>query len=183
MRHYNYYNAVLLLIVMLWWSMPTATAGSLYRWVDKDGKVHYSEKPPAEAPKAESKVHITNPAPSRAEESVVFEDGRDEKGNCVTMKCLADQMESDRLARERGYAQKRADNERAAAAHKKPQGGAQPSPPTALDDHLRENCKNGVYYSGNYRTNCDDIAELRRQYNSAQERAKLQYDTRQNRRY
>ncbi|MFC6633618.1 DUF4124 domain-containing protein [Microbulbifer taiwanensis] len=27
----------------------TAGAGELYRWVDKDGKVHFSDRPPAEA--------------------------------------------------------------------------------------------------------------------------------------
>ena len=36
---------------------------TVYRWVDEEGVVHYSEEPPAESPKVEVEVFTTDPAP------------------------------------------------------------------------------------------------------------------------
>jgi len=36
----------------------------VYKWVDEEGVVHYSEEPPAESPEAEVKTFTTDPAPA-----------------------------------------------------------------------------------------------------------------------
>ena len=36
---------------------------TVYKWVDEDGVVHFSEEPPGESPKAEVEVFATDPAP------------------------------------------------------------------------------------------------------------------------
>jgi len=36
---------------------------TVYKWVDEDGVVHFSEEPPVESPKAEVEVFATDPAP------------------------------------------------------------------------------------------------------------------------
>jgi glutaredoxin len=45
---------IVLLMAGLLAVMPFVQAGELYRWVDKSGKVHYGDEPPAEAPLVET---------------------------------------------------------------------------------------------------------------------------------
>ena len=92
---------------------------------------------------------------------------RDDKGNCLTMKCLADQMEADRLAREREYARRISENER--AARQKTPDGKHATAGNPLDEHLRENCRNGLYYGTSSKVDCDDIATLRKQWERYQQ--------------
>lgn len=81
----------------------------------------------------------------------------------MTIKCVADQMEADRLERERGYARRREENERAAKA--KPAGsGTTTISTTPKDEQLREQCRSGVYYGTNSRVNRDDPEALRKEY-------------------
>jgi hypothetical protein len=37
---------------------------TVYKWVDEEGVVHFSEEPPVESPKAEVEVFATDPAPT-----------------------------------------------------------------------------------------------------------------------
>lgn len=46
---------LILTAVLLGWAMP-ADAGKLYKWVDEDGKVHYTDTPPPESSKQERQV-------------------------------------------------------------------------------------------------------------------------------
>lgn len=132
-------------------------AAGLYKWIDKDGKVHYSSTPPSEAPRTETRLSVPN-APA---DVPLPQAERDDSGNCQTVKCMADQMEADRLARERGYAQRRAENERAT---RKPVATTQPQVSTPIDQHLQENCRNGLFYGPSSRVDCNDIATLRQQW-------------------
>ncbi len=133
----------------------------MYRWVDKDGKVHYSETAPLDTPAAENKIDVKTPS-ATADDATAPKAKRDRAGNCVTIKCTADQMEADRLAREREYARRIAENER--AGDKKPATDRQAAKDRALDEHLRESCLNGVYYGGDFRVDCNDIDTLRAQW-------------------
>lgn len=144
----------------------SATATDLYRWVDKDGKVHYSQTPPVKAPATEAKVKIRAPH-ANAGDPAAPQAERDAQGNCISIKCLGDQMEADRLAREREYARQIAENER--ATQKKTSEDKQSTPLTSLDEHLRENCRRGLFYGTSSKVNCDDIATLREQWRSHQE--------------
>lgn len=47
--------SLILLTVVLAWATP-ADAGKLYKWVDEDGKVHYTDTPPPESSKQERDV-------------------------------------------------------------------------------------------------------------------------------
>lgn len=133
-------------------------ADSLYRWVDRNGEVHYSQTAPLETPATETRIKIQKssaPAKPQAE--------RDDNGNCLTIGCLADQMEADRLAREREYARQIAEHQRAARRET-----TEPAATNPLDDHLRENCRNGLFYGPSSKVDCDDIAGLRKQWDDYQ---------------
>lgn len=47
--------SLILLTIALAWAAP-ADAGKLYKWVDEDGKVHYTDTPPPESSKQERDV-------------------------------------------------------------------------------------------------------------------------------
>lgn len=149
---------VSLLAVLVTFVFPSLlVAAGLYKWVDKDGKVHYSSTPPSEAPRTETRLSVPNaPADVPAPQA-----DHDDSGNCQTVKCMADQMEADRLARERKYAERRAENERAA---RKPAATAQPQVSTPVDQHLQENCRKGLFYGSSSRVDCNDLATLRQQW-------------------
>lgn len=147
----------------------SAVAEKVYRWVDQDGKVHYSQTAPGAG--ATSEKAITTTAPPRADSATEPEPERNERGECLTVKCMADQMEADRLKRERGYAEQRAKNER--ALQKKPGTGWPPKPPTTLsarDKELQHNCRRGLFYGSNSKIDCDDMDALRREWQVHHER-------------
>lgn len=155
-----------------------ASAAELYRWVDKDGKVHYSQTRPAEAPTTQTKIKVPDTKAGSDGDGMPPGD-RDEHGNCVSIKCMADQMEADRLERERGYARQKAENERAA---KVPPSVSKPSsPPNPRDELLREQCRSGIHYGGNSHPNCDDTATLEKEYSKWQKSNKEGYDEYQRR--
>lgn len=143
-----------------------AVAANVHRWVDKDGKVHYSQIPPVTAPADEAKLKIQTPSALSAGEAAGPQAERDAQGVCLTMKCVADDMEADRLERERGYAERIAENERAG---RKKTESKQPTIPNPLDEHLQANCRNGLFYGSSSKVNCDDIATLRQQWQSHQQ--------------
>lgn len=146
-------------------------AEKVYRWVDKDGKVHYSQTAPAAGASGEKEIRTTPPpTPDTAADEP---EERNERGDCLTVKCMADQMEADRLKRERGYAEQRAKNERALKKAEVKPSTVPPGPLSEHDKQLQYNCRRGVYYTMNSRVNCDDIAQLRaewRKYHEAEAR-------------
>jgi hypothetical protein len=149
-----------------------AAAGSLYRWVDKEGKVHYSESPPVETPTTETKIHVRTPA-GTPDDSEIPKSDYDANGNCATIKCMADQMEAERLERERGYARQRQENEQAATSEKQKSASRVIDSAAGLrDEKLRTQCLNGVYYGANSKVNCNDAAALRNEYSRWQQQNK-----------
>lgn len=160
------YSVIYVLILGLGASIPyLAVAAGVYKWVDKDGKVYYSQTAPRE--KASSKVK-TQAAPSGAESQLPQgESIRGDDGECLTIKCMADEMETDRLKREGEYAKRHAENEN--AAKKKPQDGSPNSTVSAGEkDQLRKLCLNGSI--GPSTRDCDDIDKLRRWYDAESRR-------------
>lgn len=149
-------------------SCVAAVAANLYKWVDKDGKVHYSQTRSATAPASEAKIELRTPSGPNNTNNSTPQAERDASGNCLTVKCLADQMESERLAREHEYARQIAENERAGKKNKNIKESKSPAAATGLDEHLRENCRRGLYYGASSRVNCDDIAALRDAWRSHQ---------------
>ncbi len=162
---------------MLCWSVVFAVVASngaladkVYRWVDQDGKVHYSQtKPDAAVTNERSFATTPAPTPDATPES---QPERNQRGECLTIKCMADEMEADRLKRERGYAAQRAKNEQ--ALKKKAETKAAPKtaavPLNEHDKELQHNCKRGLYYGTNTKINCDDMdavrAEWKRHYDA-----------------
>jgi len=131
-------------------------AAGLYKWVDKDGKVHYSETPRSDGESSSLKVQE---APSDTEPPLnQGESVRGPDGNCLTVKCMADEMESDRLQREDAYARQRAENER--AARKRTPSAPKEAPIAESEkDWLRNQCLNGSL--GPSTRDCDDYEKLR----------------------
>lgn len=174
-------RSVLIGFIIAFASAPAAVADKVYRWVDQDGKVHYSQTAPATAPTSEQELKISAPATPDAAADVPEE--RNERGECLTIKCMADQMEADRLQRERGYAAQRAKNERALKKADAKPSSVPAGPPSEHDKQLQHNCRRGVYYTMNSRVNCDDIAQLRaewRKYHEAEvERSIRAHENRQ----
>ncbi len=58
---------LLALTVLLFYAAPAAA--EMYRWVDAQGKVHYSDQPPAEKPKSSKTLNIPNQPVAPAAES------------------------------------------------------------------------------------------------------------------
>lgn len=132
-------------------------AASVYKWVDKNGKVYYSESPP---PKGEtSKVKI--PPPSANDEPVISQgmSVRDPDGKCLTIKCIADEMETSRLARERSYVKQRAENERVMQPKTESAPQWPPQDPLYSDGYMRTQCLHGQ--CGSDTRDCEDINKLR----------------------
>jgi uncharacterized protein DUF4124 len=53
----------ILIIGILASSASVSAQQKVYKWVDEEGVVHYSEEPPGESPKAEVETFTTDPAP------------------------------------------------------------------------------------------------------------------------
>jgi hypothetical protein len=138
-----------MIAIMFVWHGPAA-AGGVVRWVDKDGKVHYSETPPSEAPAAESRIEVHNAGSTADEPAAPSAQGKSR--DCATIKCLGDQMEADRLQREREYERQR---EKAAKAEKADKRHDR------YDDVMRQNCLN---MGASTKTNCNDKKEVRKLY-------------------
>ena len=54
----------ILIIGLLASSASVSAQQKVYKWVDEEGVVHYSEEPPGESPKAEVETFTTDPAPT-----------------------------------------------------------------------------------------------------------------------
>ena len=50
------------LLLVIFGILPAVASGQVYRWVDEDGKVHYSDKPVEQAERVE--IRVTRPASS-----------------------------------------------------------------------------------------------------------------------
>ena len=151
-------SGLIVLLCALVWSLPAAASG-VYKWVDAQGKVHYSER----APSSGDNVPIRTAPPSSNSEPELSqgESVRGADGNCLTIKCVADEMEQSRLQREAEYAKQRAINDsharppkRAAATELPPQG------PLYSDEYMRTQCLHGQC-AGVSRRDCDDVQKLR----------------------
>ena len=165
----RHFSAVLIGFVVAVMS-NSALAEKVYRWVDKDGKVHYSQTAPTSEASGEKEIRTTPPpTPDTAADEP---EERNERGECLTVKCMADQMEADRLKRERGYAEQRAKNERALPKKAEVKPSTVPSGPLSEHDkQLQHNCRRGLYYTTNSRINCDDMDQVRaewRKYHEAE---------------
>lgn len=161
----------LMVLCALFASVGVCNAAGVYKWVDDTGKVQYSETPPAQR---ESEQMNYVPSSGASESLPQGESLRGADGQCLTVKCMADEMEAARLQRERDYARQRAENERAAHQTARPVKSKEKSQ-SALDDHLRENCRRGLFYGADSHVSCDDIVALRKQwsaYHRQQERSR-----------
>jgi len=168
------------LIVFAWlagMASPAAFAEKIYRWVDQNGKVHYSQMKPDTAATGE-RSFVTDPAPTpEAAPASESEPERNKRGECLTIQCMADDMEAERLKRERGYAEQRARNER--ALQKKTATSASKTPSTPVSEHDKElqyNCKRGLYYGTNSKINCDDMDAVRAEWKKHYDREMAQRD-------
>ena len=56
----SYYRLVPVAILAAWVAMQNAWPGGLYRWVDENGEVHYSDSPPP--PNVKSQKELKTPA-------------------------------------------------------------------------------------------------------------------------
>lgn len=102
-RNMNRRLSLLALIAVI--SSGTAFAG-ITRWVDSEGKVHYSDQPPPAGAKAEKQIETPPPAPAQSKES--------------PSKSLADkEMEFRKRQQEKADAQSKKDKEAADAKIKK----------------------------------------------------------------
>ena len=79
-------------------------AESIHKWVDKDGKVHYSQTRPKDTDA--TKVKVDPPPPADAEPPMV-----NGERICLSYECYAIKLNQERVERERGYAKARAENE------------------------------------------------------------------------
>ncbi len=134
-------------------------AGNVYKHVDENGGVYYSQIPPREGEVS----RITTPAPP-ADDGAQLPQGesiRGKNGECLTVKCMADEMETDRLKREGEYARRRAENER--AVKKKTQDGPSKTAASGISaDALQQLCLNGSI--GPSTRDCNDVNKLRKWY-------------------
>ena len=151
-------SVLIILLCALVWSLPAGAAG-VYKWVDAQGNVHYSER----APSSGDNVPIRT-APAGTDNEPELSQGesvRGADGNCLTIKCVADDMEQSRLQREAEYAKQRAINDKEAQP-KKHAGAAElpPQGPLYGDEYMRTQCLHGQC-SGLSRRDCDDVQKLR----------------------
>ena len=148
--------AVLIIVAL---AVDAAHAGGVYKWTDKDGKTRYSETPPPDA--AYSKMEPASHSGSGESELPQGESIRGPDGKCLTLKCVADEMEADRHQRARDRAERDAELRRQATT--KPTAAAPKShmPPLRGDDQVRNDCRMGL--QGPNATDCDDATRLRRE--------------------
>lgn len=147
------------LSVVVFVPIVVAAAG-VYRWVDDNGKVHYTQTPPSTGDTTKIKAP---PAGSDDAPPVSPSDSvRGADGNCLTIKCMADEMESARLQREGDYARQRAENERhlqKKQVQTEPQRQAGPPGSLYSDEHMRTQCLHGQ--CGSDTRDCDNVQRLR----------------------
>ena len=74
-----------ILIIMLMLVVPSAMAGSLYRWVDSAGNVHYGDVPPNDAQQLQEKNFYSPASGASGEGSMSFETRRAMKHFPVTL--------------------------------------------------------------------------------------------------
>lgn len=134
-------------------------ASGVYKWVDEQGKVHYSEHAPSSGGKA--KMRVAPPSTNNEPEVSQGESVRGADGNCATIKCMADEMEQSRLQREAEYARQRALNESQARPQKRVNAGElPPQGPLYSDEYMRTQCLHGQC-AGVSGRDCDDVQKLR----------------------
>lgn len=88
---------IVLLLAGLFAATAFAQGGELYRWVDKSGKVHYGDGPPAEAPLVESLEFRDEAAPDAG---LPYETRRAQQNFPVTLYVAENCVEFCRQARE-----------------------------------------------------------------------------------
>ena len=148
-QKYTVYATIICLSVL---TSSIAIAAGPYKWVDKDGKIHYTDVPPTQGDASRVKVPAANPSPESPSEDQTSD--RDAKGNCRTMKCLADEMEATRLQREKDYDRQRAENERYAKQKSNP-----PHYVNGRDlETMIQQCRSGA--CGTDTRNCEDRTYL-----------------------
>ena len=86
-----------------------ATAGELYKWVDKDGKVHFSDKPPPAD--AKQSQQLAAPPPETFKES----NTESAAERAARMRQAAEGIQADRLARQKNQAETNQNKARRAA--------------------------------------------------------------------
>lgn len=158
MRNERKKSTLILLLVAMVLPLQVAASG-VYKWVDDQGKVHYSEQAPATGDNAT--LRTAPPSTNKEPELSQGESVRDADGNCLTIKCVADEMEQSRLQREAGYAKQRAIND-SQARPQKPVGTAELPPTGSLysDEYMRTQCLHGQCAGVSWR-DCDDVQKLR----------------------
>lgn len=136
-----------------------AVASGVYKWVDDQGKVHYSEQAPATGDNVT--LRTAPPSTNKEPELSQGESVRGADGNCLTIKCVADEMEQSRLQREAEYAKQRAIND-SQARPQKPVGAAELPSQGSLysDEYMRTQCLHGQCAGVSWR-DCDDVQKLR----------------------
>lgn len=170
------------LIVFTWlagMASHAAFAEKIYRWVDQNGKVHYSQTKPDTAATSE-RSFVADPAPTPEAAPAEPEPERNQRGECLTIQCMADDMEAERLKRERGYAEQRAKNER--VLQKKTETKTLKTPSTPISEHdkqLQHNCKRGLYYGTNSKIDCDDMGAVRAEWKKHYDREMSRRDYQQ----
>lgn len=153
------------LALVLVWAMTLplqAAAAGVYKWVDEKGKVHYSERAPSGGDNA--KVRTAPPSANSEPEVPQGESVRGADGKCLTIKCMADEMEQSRLQREAEYARQRAINESQARPQKKTTaagpGALPPQGTLYTDEYMRTQCLHGQC-PGLSSHQCEDVQKLR----------------------
>ncbi|NQD36210.1 DUF4124 domain-containing protein [Permianibacter sp. IMCC34836] len=109
-------NRVRLAVLCLAIATLSAAAGQMYRWVDKDGKVHYSDQPPPAD--AKQTAQMATPVASEPQEGSSNETAAE---RAERMRKAADAISADRSARQGNKAENaanRAKQEQACASAK-----------------------------------------------------------------
>lgn len=141
----------ILVMVAIGFALPFAAhAAKLYKWVDSNGKIHYSEIAPAPGATNVEVVPVPPAPPSSGE-----------KGTCVSHECYAKQLERDRIEREKGYAKMHAEqerHERQVRARKVAEAAAEKR--SADDEELHRLCIHGHMGFADLR-DCENPKKLR----------------------
>ena len=149
---------IILCAAVLGITVPSiGVASGVYKWVDKNGKVHYSQHAPAKD--GVTKLKTPPQRPDGADSEPGYSQGesvRGPDGKCLTIKCRADEMEAARLKRYREYDRQRAENQRHI---QKKSNSTQPLISDAYMNGVRTQCLHGR--CGSSTRNCDDMAVLR----------------------
>ena len=88
-----------------------SAAGELYKWVDKDGKVHFSDKPPPASAKQSEQLAVP-----RANEPFKESDSESAAERAARLRQAAEGIQADRQARQKNQAEINQNKARRAAA-------------------------------------------------------------------